>query len=88
MKGVGPPLTYPGEGESGYEDVREIICHGSAGAIAIRVGYLGGDPQNGAEPGGVPRPSGAANHGEANGSMCGWELGINLDSGGTKGSGD
>ena len=58
-----PPLENPGEGGIIPKDVGAIICRGHAGDTDIKVGDLGGVPLHGAEPGGVPTPSGAVNHG-------------------------
>ena len=85
---MGPPLIYPGEGGRRPDDVGEIIHHVCAGKTALWVGYLGGDPQHGADPGGVSPLGGEENHGEAPKVMSIWGMGITHDRGGTKGGGD
>ena len=50
--GVGPPLTYPVEIGSGYEDVGSFLHSGCSGGAVIWVRDLGGEPPHGADPGG------------------------------------
>ena len=73
---MGPPLTDTGDQGSGLEDVGAIMRCGYAGNTTIRVGDLGGDLSHGADPGGVPLPGSAENHGEATKATYGWGLGI------------
>ena len=49
---MGPPFADPGEGEGGYEDVRDILHHGRSGDTVIWVGYMSGNPLHDVDPGG------------------------------------
>ena len=52
MECVVPPLTDPGEVGIRPENFRDILYCVSAGDTYLRVGYFGGDPPHGADPGG------------------------------------
>ena len=52
MECVVPPLTDTGEVGIRPENVRDILYCVSAGDTYLRVGYFGGDPPHGADPGG------------------------------------
>ena len=52
MECVVPPLTDPGEVGIRPENVRDILYCVSAGDTYLWVGYFGGDPPHGADPGG------------------------------------
>ena len=76
MECVVPPLTDPGELGIRPENVRDILYCVSAGDTYLRVGYFGGDPPHGADPGGVPPPGGAENHRESPKATAVWGLAV------------
>ena len=88
MEFVVPPLTDPGEVGIRPENVRETLCCVNAGDTYPWVGYLGGDPPHGADPGGVPPPGGAENHRESPKATAVWGLAVPPDIGDSNGGGD
>ena len=65
------PLADPGEGGSGPEDVREIICRGHSGNTYIRFRDLDFNPPHDTYPGGVIPLGFTENQGGASEEMAG-----------------